>query len=603
MAPNSTISEATSQEDCMDTGRSSRSRLGCQTCRDKKVKCDEQQPQCRRCIRLNRECNYMIRPRKKYSRRNQSSRPDRASGVEAQSSSLDVANRPNRTAVEYQKTLTNQSDAIVDTEGLSEGSACLAPLEINSLPLNSSSPYPETPLSAPHPLVLSEYDHEAIHYVRFEMAHRVDTKPPQYSGPALVWTLAQKSPMVLHMICALGLLQLCRKSPHCSTIPSRVSEAMTHYAAGLRLLAVAIDNLAHTSDLDFILATLWLMISYELVHGGATGAGLSVHLRGAAVLLQGQLKNLRNFINSPNRLYSATTREIETKSSFDDGNFGITRVTSQLLLWIAIVDGSAALNGINAAFNHMLGEAMHDLADNETSSRLRGFRILQQYATLVNQEVWGSDYPQNEVIEDLQCSQIFSLQAETGQLRYMLSKVADHAPHDEAYFRRELDTLAHAIQDVASRYEGLLTTARLVELSKAGLQRRFVLNLCTIVPFYYGVVLLFSSLYESSGALSDRQRLAMREIMTLAFEAYTVEGDQAVYKISWPLFIVALESDDMIHRAWILDRFGTLAREGENLRRAHAALISALSRQRPHKRPVRYMELLRHSNIEPFVLE
>jgi hypothetical protein len=138
------------------------------------------------------------------------------------------------------------------------------------------------------------------------------------------------------------------------------------------------------------------------------------------------------------------------------------------------------------------------------------------------------------MIEDIQCSQIFSLQAETGQLRYMLSN--------------EIDVIACAIRDVESRYEGLLTTARLVEFSKAGLQRRFVLNLCTIVPFYYGVVLLFFNLCRSSGTLHDRQRSAMREIMTLAFQAYTVEGDRAIYKISWPLFIVALESDDMIHR-------------------------------------------------------
>jgi hypothetical protein len=187
------------------------------------------------------------------------------------------------------------------------------------------------------------------------------------------------------MVCALGLLQLCRKISHSPTVPRRVSEATEHYAAGLRLLAVAIDNLAHISELDFILATLWLMISYELVQGGATGAGISVHLRGAAVLLQGQLRNLRNLINPPNGL-DFGIREIKSKSTVSEESFGITRVTSQLLLWIAIVDGSAALNGINAAFNHMLGEAMHDLADNETASRLMGFRTLQQYAILVFKE-------------------------------------------------------------------------------------------------------------------------------------------------------------------------------------------------------------------------
>ncbi|KAH0281811.1 hypothetical protein KCU91_g72, partial [Aureobasidium melanogenum] len=33
-----------------------RSRQGCQTCRSRKVKCDEEHPQCRNCIRAKREC-------------------------------------------------------------------------------------------------------------------------------------------------------------------------------------------------------------------------------------------------------------------------------------------------------------------------------------------------------------------------------------------------------------------------------------------------------------------------------------------------------------------------------------------------------------------
>ncbi|KAF8866465.1 hypothetical protein BDZ45DRAFT_273651 [Acephala macrosclerotiorum] len=35
-----------------------RSRSGCWTCRTRKVKCDEQRPACRQCVRLGHECDY-----------------------------------------------------------------------------------------------------------------------------------------------------------------------------------------------------------------------------------------------------------------------------------------------------------------------------------------------------------------------------------------------------------------------------------------------------------------------------------------------------------------------------------------------------------------
>src|ERR1700760_27139 len=46
-----------------------RSGSGCWTCKQSKVRCDEQLPVCKRCVRLQRHCDYVPRPRKPYSRR------------------------------------------------------------------------------------------------------------------------------------------------------------------------------------------------------------------------------------------------------------------------------------------------------------------------------------------------------------------------------------------------------------------------------------------------------------------------------------------------------------------------------------------------------
>jgi hypothetical protein len=394
---------------------------------------------------------------------------------------------------------------------------------------------------------------------------------------------------------------LCQESSHPSTAQRRKSEAVEHYSAGLRLLATAIQDLTQMSDLDFILAALWLMIALERTHGDGTGAGLSTHLRGAALLLQGRLRNLRSIVaeNGP-QFDEQGPEDIQSRS--EEERWHITSLSSQMLIWISLIDGGAALNGIEAAFNDLLGEAMSDLAENEALSRLRGFNILQKHAILVYHEAWGISYPQSELIEDLQCSQIFCLQAEAGQLRYMLSKLAPVDERPNSSLGVDKKTLAYAIEDVGLRYKDLLTAASLIELPKEGPQRTYVLNVRAIVPFYHAIVLCFYSLVNSSMALNVKQTSSLREIMTLGFRTYSDQGDQAMGRIAWPLFVVALESDDMIHRAWVLERFEVLGKAGENLRRAREALHTAFPQKKPHERRLRYSELVGQSGIDPFVI-
>lgn len=51
-----------------------RSKEGCWTCRERKVKCDERRPRCHRCKRLDRYCDYL--PRQRKNARHRRSRPE-----------------------------------------------------------------------------------------------------------------------------------------------------------------------------------------------------------------------------------------------------------------------------------------------------------------------------------------------------------------------------------------------------------------------------------------------------------------------------------------------------------------------------------------------
>ncbi|KIM93433.1 hypothetical protein OIDMADRAFT_137892 [Oidiodendron maius Zn] len=531
--------------------RPTRSRLGCRTCRDKKVKCDEQHPKCRRCKRLHLDCDYTVRPRKKYIR------------------------TPNR------------------SPAIAPGQAELAGSDLE--------PALGTSLSPACARILSPADYAAIRCFRLEVVAAPDTKVPEYSGPALVWVLAEKDPMVLHMVCALGARKLSlRGSMPAEEVRLHQSRAVEHYGAALRLLAA--QNLAERSELDFVLATLWLMIAYEHKYEDGCGMGLRAHLQGAASLLRERARNI----------WSPVTRDVASISSHEgsspqldsDTQHGtMSPLESRMIIWIALIDGGAALNGLGGAFNDLLEVTMFSTSEYPAVSRVRAFAALQRHSDLVCQDVWGSSYPQSELVEDLEISQILCLYAECGQLRYLLSKldVADQRPASRSASQSGM--LAAAMRDVGERYGELLSVASRLELPAPGLpQRRFVKNLRHVASYYHAVRLSFFRIIHHAAPLSGKQREILREIMTMAFKAHHDEGEQAMIRVAWPLFVAALESDESLHRIWILERYEALSGTGENFRRARHALRVAFQEQQLDERRVNYAELVRRSDIDPFVL-
>lgn len=96
---------------------------------------------------------------------------------------------------------------------------------------------------------------------------------------------------------------------------------------------------------------------------------------------------------------------------------------------------------------------------------------------------------------------------------------------------------------------------------------------------YYAVVLDFMRVTKFEQPLDDRQYHALREIMNLAYQSFKHDGDDAMIRVAWPLFIAALETDDLLHRDWVLDRFAAISKYGKNFERAHRFLIEVIPMQ------------------------
>jgi hypothetical protein len=562
-----------------------RTRSGCQSCRDSKVKCNEQRPSCQRCARLNRTCDYTPRPRKKYTRKAVDSRPEH---------------------VDYLTTCAPlpQPDG---TEASSTHSSASPHSTVSNLVVATETTHYDPQLELELELepecasIILPQDFIAIRHFRSSASAALDdTKSPESSGPALVWTLARRNPMVLHMVCALGdrnlRLQDSLTSPHSHLHPSM---ALEHYAAALNLLATCTQIPPASADLEYILATLWLMILYEQKHGDGCGTGLFAHLRGAATLLQDHLRSLPSILQNDQFKFPLFLTGEETSSSDSPHGFRLSSLTARIICWMAMVDSGAALHGLGGSLNELLGEALSGMFEDKAMCRLRGLSALQSHSTSVCHDIWGVDYPSSQVIEDLQNSASFCLHAELSQLRFLLARLC--IAHGEAETSERQRHFVFALRDIQMRYGSLLITNMQVSVLD-GAQQRFLMTLRFILPFYFAAVLAFYRLTMGAKPMDCGQRNCIREILTLALQAHDNEGEAAMGRIAWPLFIAALETDDMIHRTWIMERFSSLSARGENYSRARAALQIALSEQRPGERRIGFWELVRRDDIHKFVL-
>ncbi|KAL3431027.1 hypothetical protein BDV09DRAFT_199077 [Aspergillus tetrazonus] len=316
--------------------------------------------------------------------------------------------------------------------------------------------------------------------------------------------MAETEPMVLHMVCALGHHE--RRAQQ--EAGNATTAAVEHYSAAMLLVAQALQDPPPPDwpHLESTLVTLWLMIVYEQRYDDGRGLGLRAHLRGAALVLQDRLGNLRHLL--------------EHDVADPDAPWPISPLAGRMIVWIAFLDASAESNQLGGDFNRTLGVAMAGLAENEILSRLRGYTAIQRYATSLHQATWGAQHPAQQLLEDLECREVLALYGECGQMRHVLAQLAE-APADPL-------PVSRALHDISQRYSHLLATSQCLQLKGAGDHRQFVRNTRFVVPVYHAAVLWYFRITAPTTPLrhSEKQQHALDEILALAYQAYRDEASQ-----------------------------------------------------------------------------
>ncbi|KAH7137453.1 hypothetical protein B0J13DRAFT_528088 [Dactylonectria estremocensis] len=555
-----------------------RSRKGCWTCRTKKVKCDEATPQCRRCLRLSLLCDYA--PRKRSSK---------SAGLAIQSLIRQTSTVDSGSNVAcFQRLARNRLHALLEQNG---------PASLSTFSL----PVPATGASS---VVFTAADHESIRYFRTSFARLHHTKNPDYSLYSIMFRLAQVDPIIMHMILAVGGREMEFRRNMRSEDNRGVGSPLWHYSSALRMMADIVgDGDTQCLDLDSIHTALYLMLLYEQKYGDEKCSGVANHLGGASLILKHRC-NDKLLLSCPSAGRGLRKIEAAKEAEKPPENKPLSLYSARLIVWIALFDAAAASCGVGGELNGTLVKLMS--GSNTTESQfqpLENFDRLHRFSNPLYRTTWGEEYPQNELLDDVENRSVYSLLGACTQLRFMIAKLAKLYECDVEAAEERAWVVELSIQEVNNKFAELMEVAAELSLTTDN-SHRLVANIRSIVPYFYAVVLDFLRLIRSDDetGLSSRQIDALRQIMNLAFQTYKHGGDEAMMRIAWPLFMVALETDDLLHREWALDRLKSISRFGANFERAHRFLVGVVDTQSRSGKRVNVRERFQSGEVGLFVI-
>ena len=458
----------------------------------------------------------------------------------------------------------------------------------------------EPAAAGPEPPPAAQDENRVLAFYRHQYLSSISTKTPRWSFFSGIIHLGQANSALMG-----ALMADARYSQ--ATPPERREEdranALPHYQGGLRDFA----SLASSRQFDplTLLSTLFLLVQFELRHADQA-RDVRSHFEGftTAVLAHGHqlIPALQPFA------------EARPAGSAAPPNVALRyeNVLNRLGLWMTYMDALAS--------TWDLGGSVMDTFWTRYPGSLE---LMFSRSRDALKEIWGSDYPPEEALDDLQNRAAFDLFHESHLLRYRASLFrwslgdSDKAARLHTDIQAKIDALkqvrrrptpccyappwpvAHpmpqqhpVLMSIASKWPHLNADTT-----------RIVLNLRFIVPLFHAVQVDFYRTASRPGQQPPALAQSVSEILQIAAIVHENEPPNSMCRIAWPLFVAGAETTDFVHSTWVLARFRELADVGVNFRRAHALLKAVVQHQRQTGEKVDYRQWLAdRPEFETFII-
>ncbi|KAL2868919.1 Rh-like protein/ammonium transporter [Aspergillus lucknowensis] len=479
------------------TGRhASRSKNGCNTCRRRKVKCGEERPVCARCISLRLSCEWgatvkrgRLKAPVRYLQPARQRRPP-SSAATVTTSDVDLLelfagyppiSRPDNIpfAPQLAPNLSSASPEVLLPAGW--------PLS-NTLCRSLS----EAGFACSNSLVLSERDRKYFEYFPSSSIVFYYIKAWPWNGFSYLYQgPAASNKIVMRMILAMSANDMHRNGLMVESHgrPTAEGHARYHYGRAVKEFRQLLETPPRPfspAELETIFAIMFLMVCYEWQFGESVHY-LHLHLRG-----------VRSLLESHPELFGNKNVD-EVLVSMDSGSADISAPTvsfipEQLLLWVLYIDASCRTMGVT--------DSVYDYVLQSANPVLHPDR-LYRCARLWGRCFWGSEYPDQEVSDDIENYRgLELLHRGTTLLHKMWQALTD----DPVQTQNNAEVLLSQMMALREQFSDLFLTAK---FARTGSTRRTLITINVAVTTFYAQVLFHRRLLYPPGLPSTFHRLAM----------------------------------------------------------------------------------------------
>ncbi|KAI2673681.1 transcriptional regulator family: Fungal Specific TF [Penicillium roqueforti] len=502
-----------------------RSKSGCSTCRRRKVKCGEEKPVCARCSSLRLNCEWGIPVKHGRSTRIRHLEP--APGTSEQASSIPKA----EDLVEFQpdalstslSPISWTSDVCLDTFNVAPISPPIYPsLNVNVACANS--------------LTLTSLDQQYFQYFPSSSLVFYYMKRWNWSGLCHLYEgPAASNRVIMRMILALSASDMHRNG----LLMRSQDHGQYHYSQAVKEFRQLLETPRQVSleDVETVFATVFLMIAWEWQFGHSV-RHLQFHLQGVRSLLEThpqlfRIKDVNDMFFSPG--VDTLTGDTVTMAK-------VSFIPEQFLLWILYIDASCRPIGLTESLNDYVAQSGNPALQPDH---------LYRCARLWGRCFWGEQYPEEEVLDDIENYRALELLHAGFCLRHRTWKVlvesaAGAANSTEPLFREILAT--------REKFSDLFITAKFAGSVSA---RRTLNTIYMAVSTFYGQVLFHRRLLCVDSLPLGIHQQATAGIIDICQKQF-LSDPKLLRRLHWPLLMAVIETNDITHQRWLRQRLSEL---------------------------------------------
>ncbi|KAL3443955.1 hypothetical protein BJX65DRAFT_311433 [Aspergillus insuetus] len=379
-------------------------------------------------------------------------------------------------------------------------------------------------------LVLSGDEYQALsHYQDTFISDRV-LKTPRWSMFGCIFRSVAHVPMAMHLLIAIASMDLNQRSPRPAI---SLSVTRTHFRKGSEML---IQRMNLDSEPDhFSILSSWLFLYLCMTHRDILNKKAIDRLSTAIAnyIQRYDLDRLGAGIMSKEQALTTVSRD--TSRPMEPGLIG------RLLLFLASED-------IRMGFEQCGGHLAHRLSTNEGMY----WRLYSQQRYIL-ERYWGQEYPEHEVMHDVETAAAMELGHKVGLLVHRVNGLSKDVSEEAK--PRDFD-IEKGIVETEREYSSIFRLTRSSTASRSPFLR---VAEVAVISFYF-VQLYYFRLTINNGTAPTPPyiMLTLAELMSLAHRALNEQDHWGHGIFDLPLFMAAIETKDRIHVEWILPRISTV---------------------------------------------